>query len=146
MKKSLKICVTTVVLLQHCCCSVTKSWQILHNTMDYSSAGIPAPIYQRLPKFMFIASGIPFNHLILCHLFFLLPSVFPRIMVFSNKWALCFKWTKYWSFSIRSSNGYSGLISFKIYWLDLLAVQGSFKSLLSTTVQKHQFFFITLSY
>ena len=72
------------------------------------------------------------NHLILCHPHLLLPSVFPNIMVFSNDLALHVRWPKYWSFSfsISPSNEYSGLISFRIDWLDLLAVQGTLKSLL----------------
>ena len=75
---------------------------------------------------------MPFNCLILCHPLLLLPSVFPSIKVFSNELALHIKWPKYWSFSfsISPSSGYSGLISFKIYWYDLLGVQGTLRSLL----------------
>ena len=75
---------------------------------------------------------MPSNHLILCHPLPLLPSIFPSIMVFPNESALCIRWPKYWrfSFSISPSNEYSGLISFRMYWLDLLAVQGTLKSLL----------------
>ena len=69
------------------------------------------------------------NHLILCHPLILLPSIFPSIRVFSNESILCIRWPKYWSFSISPSNEYSGLISFKRDWLDLLAVQGTLKSL-----------------
>ena len=71
-----------------------------------------------------------------------LPSIFPSIWVFSNESALCIRWPKYWSFSfsISPSNEYSRLISFRIDWFDLLAVQGTLKSLLHTTVQKHGFF------
>ena len=74
----------------------------------------------------------PSNHLILCRPLLLLPSVFPSIRVFSNESVLCIRWSKYWSFSFRisPSNEYSGLISFKMEWLDLLAVQGTFKGLL----------------
>ena len=81
---------------------------------------------------MSIKSVMPSNHLILCHPLFLLPSIFPRIRVFSNKSALHIRWPKYWSFniSISPSNEYSGLISFRIEWLDILAVQGTLKSLL----------------
>ena len=81
---------------------------------------------------MFIESVIPYNHLILCHPLLLLPSIFPRIRVFSNESAVCIRWPKYgsFSFSMSPSNEYSGLISFRIDWLDLLAVQGTLKSLL----------------
>ena len=72
------------------------------------------------------------NHLILCHPLLLLPSIFPSIRVFSNESVLCIRWTKYWSFSfsINLSNEYSGLISFRMDWLDLLVIQGTLKSLL----------------
>jgi len=81
---------------------------------------------------MSIKSVMPSNHLVLCHLFHLLPSIFPSIRVFSNKSVLRIRWTKFWSFSysISPSNEYSGLISFKIDWFDLCAVQGTLKSLL----------------
>ena len=74
---------------------------------------------------------MPSNHLILCHSLFLLPSIFPSITVFSNESTLCIRWPKYWSFSlsISLSNEYSGLISFRIDWFDLLAIQGTLKSL-----------------
>ena len=75
---------------------------------------------------------MPSNHLILCHPLLLLPSIFPSIRVFSNEPVLCISWPKYWSFSFSISpfNEYSGLISFRMDWLDLLAVQGTLKSLL----------------
>ena len=81
-------------------------------------------------KLMSIESVMPSNHLILCHPL-LLPSVFPNIRVFSNELALCIRWSKYWSFSfsIGPSNEYSGLISIRIDWFDLLEVQGTLKSL-----------------
>ena len=84
------------------------------------------------PKPMSIGSVMPSNHLILCHPLLLLHSVFPSIMVFSSESALHIRWTKYWSFSfnISPSNEHPGLISFRIDWLDLLAVQGTLKSLL----------------
>ena len=87
---------------------------------------------QRLLNLISIESVMPSNHLILCRPHLLLPSVFPSIRVFSNESALCIRWPKYWSFSfsISPSNGYSGLISFRIDWLDLLAVQETLKSLL----------------
>ena len=87
---------------------------------------------------MSIKSVTPSNHLILCCLFLLLPSVFPSIRVFSNESVLCIGWPKYWSFSssISPSNEYSGLISFRIDWLELLAVQGTLKSLLQSHSSK----------
>ena len=87
---------------------------------------------QNLLKLMSITSVMPSNHLILCHSLLLLPSIFPSIRVFSNESVLCIRWPKYWSFSsnLSPSNEYSGLISFKIDWFDLLAVQGTLKSFL----------------
>ena len=87
---------------------------------------------QSLLKLMSIESVIPFNYLVLCCLLLLLPSIFPSIRVFSNESALGLKWPKYQSFSfiISSSDEYSGLISFRIDWFALLAVQGTLKSLL----------------
>ena len=92
--------------------SITNSWNLL--------------------KLMSIASVIPSNHLILCRPLLLPPSIFPSIRVFSNESVLHIRWPKYWSlsFSISPSNEYSGLISFRMNWLDLLAVQGTLKSLL----------------
>ena len=83
-------------------------------------------------KFTSIESVMPSNHLILCHSLLLLPSIFPSIRVFSNESVLCIRWPKYWnfSFSISPPNEYSGLISFRMDWLDLLAVQRTLKSLL----------------
>ena len=97
---------------------------------------------QSLLKLMSIELVMPSNHLILCRPLLLLPSIFPSIRVFYNESDLHIKWPKYWSFSfsISTSNGYSGLISFRMDWLDLLAVQGTLKSLLQPTIQKHQFF------
>ena len=83
-----------------------------------------------LLKLMSIELVMPFNHLILCHCFLLLPSIFPSIRVFSNESALHIRWPKYWSFGISPSSEYSGLIFFRIDWFDLLAVQGTLKSLL----------------
>ena len=86
---------------------------------------------QSLPKLMSIESVMPSSHLILCHPLLLPPSIFPSIRVFSNESVLCIRWPKYWSFSftISPSNEYSRLISFRMDWLDLLAVQGTLKSL-----------------
>ena len=85
-----------------------------------------------LLQLMSIESVMPSNHLILCHPLLLLPSIFPSIKVFSNESTLRMRWPKYWSFSlsISLSNEYSGLISFRMVWLDLLVVQGALKSLL----------------
>ena len=85
-----------------------------------------------LLKLMSIKLVMPSNHLILCHPLLPLPSIFPSIRVFSNESALCIRWPKYWSFSfnISLSNEHSGLISIRMNWLDLLAVQGTLKSLL----------------
>ena len=84
-----------------------------------------------LHKLMSIKSVMPSNHLMLCHSLLLQPSIFPSITVFPNESALCIRWPKYWSFSFNMSpsNEHSGLISFRMYWLDLLAVQGTLKSL-----------------
>ena len=101
-----------------------------------------------LLKLMSIQLVMPSSHLILCHPLLLPPSIFPRIRVFSNESVLRIRWPKYWSFSfsISASNEYSGLISSRVDWLDLLSVQGTLKSLLQHhTVQKHQFFSTQLS-
>ena len=91
---------------------------------------------------MSIKSVMPSNHLILCRPLLLLTSVFPSIRVFSEESVLHMRWPKYWSFSfsISPSNEHPGLISFRIDWFDLLAVQGTLKSLLQYKFQKHQFF------
>ena len=92
--------------------SITNSWSLL--------------------KLMSIESVMPSNHLILCCPLLLLPSILPSIRLFSNELALCIRWPKYWSFSfsISPSNEYSGLTSFRMAWMDLLAVQGTLKSLI----------------
>ena len=104
---------------------------------------------QSLPKLMSIESVMPSNHLTLCHPLLLLPSVFPNIRVFSNESALCIRWPKFWSFSfnISLSIEHSGLISFKMDWLDFLAVQGTPKNLLQhqswkASILRHSVFFI----
>ena len=93
-------------------------------------ASLSLTVSQSLPKFMSIASVMPSNHLTLCHPLLLLPSIFPSNQVFSNESTVRIRWPKYWSFSSSPSNEYSGLISFKIDWFDLIAVQGTHKSLL----------------
>ena len=114
--------------------SITNSWSLL--------------------KLMSIESVKPSNHLILCCPLLLLPSIFPIIKVFSNESVLCIRWLNYWSFSfsISPSNEYSGLISFRMDWVDLLAVQGTLKSLLqhhsskASFVQCSAFFIVQLSH
>ena len=122
-------------------------WPVAHQ------ASLPITNSQSLLKLMFIESMMTSNHLILCHP--LLPaSVFPSIRVFSNESVLCIKWPKFWrfSFNISPSNEYSGLISFKMGWLDLLAVQGTLKSLLQHHTSKASilwcsvFFIVQLSH
>ena len=107
-----------------------------------------------LLKFMSIKSVMPSNHLILCHPLLLLPSILSSIRVFSNGSALRIRWPKYWScsFNISPSNEYSGLISFRIDWLDLLAIQGTLKSLLqhhsskASILRRSAFFIVQFSY
>jgi len=134
--------------------SVAQSCPTLCNPMDCSTPGFPITNTQSLLKLMSIESVMPSNHLILCHPLFFPPPIFPSIRVFSNESALRIRWPKYWSFSfnINPSNEYSGLISFRMDWLDLLAVQGSLKSLLwhhssKASILRHSAFFIVqLSY
>ena len=113
--------------------SVTQSCLTLCNLMDCSMPGfLSITNSQSLLKFMSIELVMPSNHLILCHPLLRLPSISPSISVFSNESVHCNRWPKYlnFSFSISPSNEYSGLISFRMDWLDLLAVQGTLKSLL----------------
>ena len=113
--------------------SVAQSCPTLWDSMDCSTqASLYITNAQSLLKLMSIESVMPSNHLILCGPLFLPPSIFPSIRVFSNESVLHIRCSKYWSFSfsISPSNEYSGLISFRMDWLDLLAVQGTLKSLL----------------
>ena len=112
-------------------------------------ASLSFTISLNLLKPMSTESVVPSNHLILCRPLFLPPSIFPSFRVFSNGSALCIRWPKYWSFSfsISPSKEYSGLISLRMDWLDLLAVQGTLKSLLQyhsskTSILQHSAFFI----
>ena len=135
-------CIVTSVQFR----SVTQPCPTLWDPMDCSTPGFPVlHQLQSLLKFMSIKSVMPSNHLTLCHSL-LPPSIFPSIRIFSNESVLPIRWPKYWSFSftISSSNEYSGLISFRMDWVDLLAVQlsGVFSN---TIVQKHQFFGTQLS-
>ena len=115
----------SVQLLSHVQLFVTSWTAILQASLSITKSWSP-------PKPMTIESVMPSNHLILCHSLLLLPSIFPSIRVFPSESVLHIRWPKYWSFSfnIGPSNEYSGLISFRIDWLDLLAVQRTLKSLL----------------
>ena len=136
-------------------CSVTQSCPTLCVPMDCSMSGsLSFTIFQSWLRLMSIESVMPSNNLILCHPLLLLPSVFPSIRVFSSELALYIRWSKYWSFSfsISPSNEYSGLISFKTDRFDLLAVQGTLKSLLQHHSSKasilwhSDFFMVQLSH
>ena len=111
----------------------TQSCPTLCDPMNCSKPGLPVMTSTRsLLKLMSIESVLPSNNLVLCHPLLILPSIFPSISIFSNESVLCIRWPKYWSFSfnISPTNEYSGLISFRMDWLNLLAVQGTLKSLL----------------
>ena len=135
--------------------SVAQSCQTLCNSNNLSMPGLPVHHqYRSSPKFISIESVMPSNQLILCCPLLLLPSIFPSITVFSSESALRIRWPKYWSFnfSISPSNEYSGLISFRMDWLDLLAVQGTLESLLqhhslkASILQRSAFFIVQLSH
>ena len=135
--------------------SVTQLCPTLCDPMDCSTPGFPVhhQLLKFVPKFMFIASVTPSSHLILCRPLPLLPSIFPSTRDFSNESVLRIRWPEYWScsFSIRPSNEYSGLISFRIDLFDLLAVQGTLKSLLhhhsskASILLRSAFFIVQLS-
>ena len=130
-----------------CCCSVTESRPTLWHFMDCAlQVFLSFTISQSLLKFMAIELVMLTNHLILCHPLLFLLSIFPSIRVFSNESVICIRWPKYWNFgfNISPSNEYSGLISFRMDWLDLLAVQGTLKGFSKTTAPKRQFFGIAL--
>ena len=104
-----------------CCCSLSQFCPTLCDSMNGSMPGFP--VLHCLPEFAQLLSFeymMPSNHLILCSPLLLLPSIFSSIRVFSNESALCIRWSKYWSFSISSSSEYSGLVSLRIDWFDLL--------------------------
>ena len=130
----IRLFVTPWTPARQACLSITNSWSLL--------------------KLMSIEPVMPSNHLILCRPLLLPPSIFPSIRVFLNESVLCIRWPKYWSFSftISPSNEYSGLISFRMDWLDLLAVQGTLKSFLqhhSSKASSHRnlaFFIVQLSH
>ena len=118
-------CISSVQLLSHVRLFATPWTAALQASLSITNS-------QSLPKPMSIESVMPSNHLILCRPLLLLPSTFPSIRVFSNESALRIRWPKHWSFSfnISPSSEHPGLISFRMDWLDLLAVQGTLKSLL----------------
>ena len=120
-------CVSIMFLI--CCCSVAQLCLTLCDPMD---ARLPcsSPSAAACSNFMSIELVMPSNRLILCHLLLLLPSIFPSIRVFCNESALHIRWPRCWSFTISPSNEYSGQISFRIDWFDLLAIQETLKSLL----------------
>ena len=130
--------------------SSVQSHPILCDSMDCSTPGFP--VHNQLQEFTqihVIETVMPSNHLILCHPLLLPPSIFPSNRVFSKESVLCIRWPKYWSFnfSISPSNEFSGPISFRIDWLDLLAVQGNLRSLLQhlsskASILQHSAFFI----
>ena len=115
-------------------------WTAAHASLSITNS-------QSLLKLMSIELVMPSSHLILCRPLLLFPSIFPSIRVFSNESVLRIRWSNYWSFSfnISPSNEHSGLISFRMDWLDLLEVQGTLRVFSNTTVQKHQFFGAQLS-
>ena len=133
--------------------SLSHVWLFATSWTAACQASLSFTISQSLLKIMSTESVMPSNHLVLCHLLLLLPSIFPSIQVFSNESVLHIRWPKYWSFSfsISPSNKYSGLISFRIDWLDLLSVQGTLKSLLqhhsskASILLRSAFFIVQLS-
>ena len=130
-----------VVLIEDCCLHCRHVWLCATPWTAGSQASLSLTISQSVPKFMSIESVMLSNHLILCHPL-LLPSIFPSIRVFSGESALLIRWSKYHSFnfSITPSNECSGLISFRIGWLDPCVVQGTLKHLLQHHLGKHEFF------
>ena len=139
---------------EYCCCSTAKLCPTLRNPMDCSMPGFS--VLHCLPGFTqtYVHQVCDAIHLILFHPLLLLPSIFPSMKVFSNESVLCIRWPKDWSFSfsISPSNEYSGLISFRIHWLDLLAAQGTLENLLQHHSTKASilwllaFFIVQLSY
>ena len=133
---------------RHQLSSVAQLYLTFCDPTDWSMPGLP--VHHQLPglpKFMSTELAVPSNHLILCHPLLLPPSIFPSIRIFSNESALHIRWPKNWSFcfNISPSNEHSGLTSFRMDWLDLLAVQGLSRVFSNTTVQKHQLFCAQLS-
>ena len=126
----LVLSIISLAFLLYAVQSLSRVWLFATPWTAARQASLSITISRSLPKLMSIGSVMPSNHLILCHPHLLLPSIFPSIRVFSNKSVLCIRWPKYWSFSfnISPSNEHSGLISFRMDWLDLLVVQDSQES------------------
>ena len=122
--------------------SLSRVWLFATPWITARQASLSITNSQSSLRLTSIESVMPSSHLILCHPLLLLPPIPPSISVFSNESTLRIRWPKYWSFSfsISPSNEYPGLISFRMDWLDLLAVQGLSRVFSNTTVQKHQFF------
>ena len=148
MSLSSHICISHVFV---CVCIVQLSCSVMWDSATPWAAAHQASLSitnsRSLLKLMSIESVMPSNHFILCCPLFLPPWIPPRIRVFSNATIIRIRWPKYWSFSfnISLSNEYSGLISYRMDWLDLLAVQGTLKILSNTTFQRHQFVCAQLS-
>ena len=145
----LKVLIVVIIVFVQSLCRIQLSatpWTIAHQ------APLSSTISRSLLKFTSIELAVLSNHLILCHPLLLLPSIIPDISIFSNESALCIRWPKYWSFSVSPSNEYSRLISFRIDWFDLLAVQGTLKSLLqhhslkASILWRSVFFMVQLSH
>ena len=133
--------------------SVTQSCPTLCDPMNHSTPGLPVTNSWSSPKLKCVESVMPSSHLILCHPLLFLPPIPPSIRVFSNESVFPMRWPQCWSFSlsISPSNEHPGLVSFRMYWLDLLAVQGTLKSLLQHHSSKasilwHSAFFIVHDY
>ena len=132
--------------------SLSRVWLFVTPWTAAHQASLSFTISRRLLKFMSIESIMPSNYLILCGPLLLLPLIFPSIRVFSNELALHIRWPKYWSFSFSPSNEYSGLISFRIDWFNLRAVQGTLKCLLqhhsskASILQQSAAFMVQLSH
>ena len=121
------------------CCSLSHVWFFVTSWTAALQASLSTTLSQSLLRFMSIELVLLSNHHIIW-LLLLLPSIFPSIRVFSSESALCIRWPEYWSFSISPSNEYSGLISYKIDWFDLLWSEELSRVFFSTTIWKHQFF------
>ena len=143
------VCISSVSSVQ----SLSSVWLFVTTWTAAHQASLSIPNSQSLFKLMSVESVTLYNHLILCCPFLLLPSIFPSIRVFSKESVLCIRWPKYWSFSfISPSNEFSELISFRMDWLDLFAVQRTLKSLLhyhsskASILQCSAFFMVQLSH